>query len=189
MELKGVEFKRQIFHLLLGTVLVILLNEEILNLQYLFFLLLAGFVLSLLSKKYKLFGVNWLLKKFDREKEILPGYGALTYFLGCIIVLGLFEKKIALASIMVLAFGDSISHLGRFGNVKNPFSKTKLLEGTVLGILAGTLGAGLFVSWEAAFFGSLVAMSVEGLEIVILKRKVDDNLLIPVIAGLVVNLF
>jgi dolichol kinase len=186
---KNVEFKRQLFHLMLGIVLVVLLDWEILNLQSMFVLLLIGFVISIISKKKELFGVRWFLKHFDREEEGLPGYGALTFFLGSIIVLGLFRKEVALAAIMVLALGDSFSHLGRFGRVKNPFNSAKFLEGTLLGVVAGTFGASLFVSWQAAFFGSLVAMAIEGLELAMLRKKIDDNLLIPIVAGLVINLF
>lgn len=186
-----VEFKRQVFHVVLGILLVYLLYIGVLDLLAMFGLLLIGFVLSLASKKYNLVFVNWFLRNFDRKQEgfHLPGYGALTYFLGSIIVVGLFREEIALASILILAFGDSFCHLGRFGRVKNPFSKTKLLEGTLLGIIAGSLVASLFVSWQAAFFGSLVAMSVEGLELAIFRKKIDDNLLIPVVAGLVMSMF
>lgn len=186
---KSVEFKRQVFHVVLGIILVYLLYIEALNLQIMFFLLLTGFLASLISKKHELIFVNWFLRNFDRKGESLPGYGVLTYFLGCIIAIGLFSEEIALASILVLAFGDSFSHLGRFGNIKNPFSNAKFLEGTILGIIAGTFAARLFVSWEAAFFGSLIAMSVEGLELAILKKKIDDNLLIPVVAGLIMSMF
>ncbi len=185
---KGVEFRRQIFHIVLGILLVYLLYIGVLDLLAMFALLLIGFVLSLISKKYNLIFVNWFLRNFDRKGESLPGYGALTYFLGSTIAVGLFRKEVAMASILVLAFGDSFSHLGRFGKVKNPFSNTKFLEGTFLGIIAGTLGASLFVSWQNAFFGSLIAMSVEGLELAIFKKKIDDNLLIPVVAGLAMNL-
>ncbi len=186
---KGVEFKRQVFHMVLGILLVYLLYIEALDLPAMFALLLIGFVLSLASKKYDLIFVIWLLRNFDRKGESLPGYGVLTYFLGSIIALGLFRKEIALASIMILAFGDSFSHLGRFGKIKNPFSNTKFLEGTISGVLAGTLGAWLFVSWQAAFFGSLIAMGVEGLELAVFKKRVDDNLLIPVVSGLIMSMF
>lgn len=185
---KNIEFRRQIFHLTLGVVLVFLLEREILDSVKMFGMLLVGFVISLISKKYKLVIVSWFLKNFDRKQESLPGYGALTYLLGSILAFGLFSKEIALASIMILAFGDSFSHLGRFGRIKNPFSKSKFLEGTILGIAAGTLGAALFVSWNAAFFGSLIAMGVEGLELAIFKKKIDDNLLIPIVAGLIISL-
>ncbi len=183
------ELKRQVFHILLGVVLVYLLNRDILNLEILFGILLIGFVISWVSKDRDIPGISWFLRHFDREKERLPGYGALTYILGAIIVLGLFRKDIALASIMILAFGDSFCHFGRFGKVKHPFSNFKFLEGTILGILAGTIGASFFISWQAAFFGALVAMSVEGLDLFVLKKKIDDNLLIPFISALIISLF
>ncbi len=186
---KDIEFRRQIFHVVLGVVLVYLLYIGMLNLLLMFFLLLIGFVLSLLSKKYDLIFVRWFLRNFDRKGESLPGYGVLTYFLGCIIALGLFRKEVALASILVLAFGDSFSHFGRFGNIRNPFSDVKFLEGMVIGVIAGMLGAKLFVPWKAAFFGSLVAMSAEGLDLTVFKKKIDDNLLIPIVAGLIMSLF
>ena len=47
------------------------------------------------------------------------------YFIGAIISLFLFEKQIALASIMILALGDSFCHLGKFGNLKHPFNDLK----------------------------------------------------------------
>lgn len=189
MDNKNLEFKRQVFHVVFGILLVYLLYIGVLNLLYMFALLLIGILLSFMSKRYKLIFVEWFLRNFDRKGEILPGYGALTYLLGSIIVVGLFSNEIALASILVLAFGDSFSHLGRFGKVKNPFSNAKFLEGTIWGIIAGTLAAKLFASWEAAFFGSLIAMSVEGFELAIFKKKIDDNLLIPITAGLVMSLF
>ena len=144
---KGVEFKRQVFHLVLGIILVYLLYIYVLNLQAMFVLLLAGIAISLASRKRDLIFINWFLRNFDRKGESLPGYGALTYFLGSIISLGLFRREIALASIFVLGFGDSFCHLGRFGRIKNPLSRTKFLEGTILGVIAGALGASLFVSW------------------------------------------
>lgn len=186
---KNLELRRQIFHATLGIVLVYSLNKNLIDINFLFFALVIGFIISLISKKYNLIGVSWLLKNFGRENEAIPGYGVLTYLIGSVIAIGLFKKEIALASIMILAFGDSASHLGRFGKIKNPLSERKFLEGTLFGIVAGTLAASLFVSWKTAFFGSLIAMGVEGFELVLLKKKIDDNLLIPIVSGLIMSLF
>ncbi|MAG45267.1 MAG: hypothetical protein CMH63_00650 [Nanoarchaeota archaeon] len=183
------ELKRQVFHILFGLVLVYLLHKDILNLEYLFGILLMGFVISWISRERDLPAVSWFLRHLDRERERFPGYGALTYVLGAIIVLGLFRKDIALASIMVLVLGDSFCHFGRFGKVKHPFSNFKFLEGTIMGIIAGTIGASFFVSWQAAFFGALVAMSVEGLDLFVLRKKIDDNLLIPFVSAIIISLF
>ena len=106
--------------------------------------------------------------------------------------LKLFSKEIALAAIMVLAFGDSISHLaGRYlGRTRNLFNgkSRKLLEGTVAGVFAGFLGALVFVPALEAFLGSLVAMVVEALEFEMNGKSIDDNLLVPLVAGTVMYL-
>jgi len=182
------ELKRQSFHFGFGIILVLLLKYDILNLSLLFLILIIGFIISIISKNNKIPVISWFLDNFDR-KEHLSGYGVLTYLLGIIFVFGLFNKEIALASIMILAFGDSFCHLGRFGRVQNPFNKYKFLEGTIIGIVAGTFGAVFFVPLNPAFFGSLVAMSIEGLELNVLKKKIDDNLYIPLISAVIISLF
>ena len=41
----------------------------------------------------------------------------------------------------------------------------------------------VFLPWYEAFFASLIAMVVESIEIKIGTEQVDDNLIIPFIAG------
>ena len=86
---------------------------------------------------------------------------------------------------MVLAFGDSVSHLFglHFGKTKTILSDTKMLEGTIAGFVAGFFGALVFVSPIEAFFASLAAMVAEAIEIKIKAERIDDNLIIPFIAG------
>ena len=93
-----------------------------------------------------------------------------------------------MASIMVLALGDSISHLYglHYGKTKHPFSKTKFLEGTIAGIIFGFIGAFVFLPWWEALLASLAAMIVEAIEIKIGTQQVDDNLIVPFVAGAVV---
>jgi dolichol kinase len=90
-----------------------------------------------------------------------------------------------MASIMVLALGDSVSHLFglHFGKTKHPLSKTKFLEGTIAGFVAGFIGALVFARWLEAFLASLAAMLIEAVEIKIGTQQVDDNLIVPLIAG------
>lgn len=106
--------------------------------------------------------------------------------------MSLFEKDIALASLMVLTFGDSISHLvgGQFGQIRNIFNgkSKKLLEGTIAGTIAGTLTALLFVPFPEAFIGSFAAMIAEVVQVDLNEREVDDNLIVPIVAGTVMFL-
>lgn len=100
----------------------------------------------------------------------------------------LFPKEIAMASIMILALGDSVSHLYglHYGKIKHPLSNAKFLEGTIAGFVAGFIGALIFLPWLEAFLASLAAMIVEAIEIKIGIGQVDDNLIIPIVAGTIV---
>ncbi|HMR01423.1 MAG TPA: hypothetical protein PKA32_03465, partial [Candidatus Gracilibacteria bacterium] len=99
-------------------------------------------------------------------------------------------EPIALASIAIMAIGDSLTTLigVYFGHIKSPTNNLKHLEGTALAIIAGTVAAFNFVSFEKAFIGAFVAMLFEALTIRHIDRIIDDNLLIPIIAGLTMTL-
>lgn len=92
---------------------------------------------------------------------------------------------------MILALGDSISHIvgARYGETRNFFGdKRKLVEGSVAGFLVGFLGAWLFVPFVEAVLGSLIAMMAEVMQIDLNNRQVDDNLIVPLVAGTVMLL-
>ena len=180
------ELRRQAFHLLLGIVIVALVNYYILNLRILLFILLIGIIISFLTNYFEIPGIQWFLDKFDRKNG--TGFGVITYFIGVVIVLGFFRKDIALASILILAFGDSFCHLGRFGKIKNPLNKEKLIEGLTIGVIAATIAASFFVSVYIAFIGSLIAMILESLDLKIRGIVLDDNILVPLSAAIVMSL-
>ena len=104
----------------------------------------------------------------------------------------LFTKDVALAAITILTLGDSISHIiGRsFGKTRNFINgaNKKLLEGTGVGILVAFVGAALFVSPLEALLASVVAMGAELAEVKLAEKVIDDNLLIPLVAGTVIML-
>ncbi len=181
------ELNRQLFHIFLGIALVVLLVYSFISKEMIFIAIIVGIILSYSSKKIKIPVIYNLLEMFERKDDIqnFPGKGIIFYFIGIFIALLLFPKDIAMASIMVLAFGDSISHLFglHFGKTKHPLSKTKFVEGTIAGFIAGFIGALVFLPWYEAFFASLIAMVVESIEIKIGTEQVDDNLIVPFFAG------
>jgi dolichol kinase len=188
------EIRRQLFHVFLGIVVVILYYFNLIDAFMVFVVVVLGGFLCFLSKKLDIPVLSWFLRKFEREEQIgiFPGRGMLFFFIGILLVMKLFEKDIALAAIMILALGDSVSHLvGKFfGKTRNIFNghSRKLLEGTIAGAVFGFLGALLFVPIPEAFFGSLGAMVVEALEFDMNKRTIDDNLIIPLVAGTIMLL-
>lgn len=183
------ELGRQFLHLTIGIVTVLLIYFEILSSLALFLLIVVGILASLLSKRVKLPFFSFFLKHFEREnmRKKFPGKGMIFFFIGTLLALQLFEREIALASIMVLALGDSFSHIfGEwFGKIKNIFNghSKKLLEGTLAGTLVGFIGALVFVPIPEAFLGSLAAMTAEVVKIDLNDHTLDDNLVVPLVAG------
>ena len=183
------EVARQIFHLILGLfiVLAIQLFAERTMIIILSIITVVGLLISLWSRDHKIPIIYKLLERFDRHEDmkVLPGKGAIFFFLGCSVALFMFGKTIASASIMILAIGDSFNYLiGKpFGRIKTPLSDKKFLEGAIAGWLLASLGAMLFVNVFAAIVASFTAMLIEFMDIG--KRSVNDNFLIPIIAGIV----
>src|SRR3989344_9665759 len=186
-QISSFEWNRQFFHIFLGIGLVALLKYGFIDKNLLLIMIITGLLLSYLSIKIKIPVVHDLLEIFERKNDIekFPGRGIIFYFIGVYIVLLLFPKEIAMASIMVLALGDSVSHLYglHYGKIKHPFSKTKFLEGTIAGIIFGFIGAFVFLPWWDALLASFAAMIVEAVEIKIGTQQVEDNLIVPFVAG------
>ena len=184
------EWNRQIFHIFLGVSIVVLLMHSFISKEMILIAIIIGLILSYLSKKIRVPIISSILEIFERKKDIekFPGKGLIFYFIGIYVALLLFSQEVAMASIMVLALGDSISHLYglHFGKVKHPLSRTKFLEGTIAGFIAGFIGAFVFLPWHEALFASLAAMVAEAVEINIGAEQVDDNLIMPFVAGAVV---
>jgi len=188
------EVGRQIIHLLVGVITVLLIYFNLLSSLAILALIVIGLLASFICKRTWLPGFSFFLNHFERgrEKTQFPGKGLIFFFIGVLLVIELFEMDIALAAIMILALGDSISHLvgEKYGHLKNIFNwrGAKLLEGTLAGTLAGFLGAIIFVPWEMAFIASFAAMVAEVIKIDFNDNTLDDNLVIPLIAGTVMFL-
>jgi len=192
MEINRFEVRRQIFHICLGLAIIILLVNNILNSLILFIVLIIGILISILSKKFKIPIIYSFLKIFER-KDVLkrfPGKGAISFLVGCLLALQLFERNIAFASIMVLTLGDSISHLFGlyFGRKKHPLNCLKSIEGNIAGAIAGSLGAMFFISPLCALLASFGAMTAEAVELKMNDKIIDDNIIVPLVAGTVLHL-
>ncbi len=183
------ELHRQIMHIIIGLITVGLIYFNIFRPFTIFLLLIVGILTSFLAKRIRLPVISTFLDIFERDEQMkkFPGRGVIFFFVGVLLVLQLFPLDIALASVMVLALGDSLSHIvgARYGEIKNIFNirSPKLLEGTIVGAIAGFSGALIFVSIPEAFFGAFLAMVAEVVQIDLNNRQVDDNLIVPLVAG------
>ncbi|PIN87571.1 hypothetical protein COV12_03125 [Candidatus Woesearchaeota archaeon CG10_big_fil_rev_8_21_14_0_10_32_24] len=181
------EFGRQLIHMFMGFFIVTLIYFEIFTPIILFLCIIVGFLLSFICKYKRIPIISHFLDWFERDSATFPGKGMIFFFIGTLLVVELFPLKIALASVMVLAFGDSWSHIigARIGKMKNIFNghSKKLFEGTFAGTLFGFFGALLFVPVPEAFFGALGAMIAEVVEIQFNESELDDNIVVPLVAG------
>jgi len=191
MKLTILEIKRKIAHMLFGVLIVALLKSESIGLIHLFFLVIAGIIISFLTKKYNILAVPWLMKHLERKENLkkFPGKGAIFYLIGVFFTVAFFPLDIAMPAIIILAFADSASYIFgvRFGKTQHPFTRKKFIEGMVAGITAGSIGASIFIPWQEALAASFFAMVAEGIEIKIGLTDVDDNIVIPVVAAITIS--
>jgi len=129
--------------------------------------------------------------KYSRRKKEKNHLGGDVFFLiGAILVLAVFDVRIAMAAILMTTFGDlSASLVGkRFG--KNYFMKQRAWEGTLAEFFVDVLIGYLIFFWgnfsSIFVLSSWIIILVMALTATIVETiiyKLDDNLLIPVFAG------
>lgn len=197
-----IEIRRQLVHL--SGILFIVLAQYIGQLVSVYFLAVAvtlflysqiilrefqnARLLDKLESKIRDFTM-----KFERNHVTRPFTGAIWFFFSLGLTFLIFPLPIASAAGMMLAVGDSLATLigKRFGRIKILGQKT--LEGTLMLVL-GSLTALFFVSPVLALFGMLAAAFGELLPESSLfsglrnKGIVDDNLFVPLLAGVVMLL-
>lgn len=181
-----IDLKRKILHILIGIIALFILIYNLITPLQIFIILVFGTLLSLLSLKIKIPIISFFLDNFEKKQEkYLPARAVIFGVAGSLLSLQLFPRDIALASISILVFADPISHLvGKFlGKTKSFLDKTKNIEGHIAGALVSSLIAMFFVSPVLAIAGSIMAMLFESIIIEIQKIELDDNLIIPLVAG------
>lgn len=185
---RKLELRRQIAHALTGVSLIFLIQMGFINTVTLGAALLIGSALVIILKNYRIPYISKVLEFFEREKDmrIFPGKGAFFFVLGSLMALLFFKHEIALAAIAIMAIGDAVATIvGHYwGKYKNPFNQLKHLEGTMLAIILSTIAAFTFVPFHLAFVGSVAGLVFESLTFKFIDRIIDDNLLIPIIAGI-----
>ncbi len=190
MRISKTEIKRQSFHIIVGTALALLFSYGYMTQLHFVALLGALVLVFFVYLFFKMPVIHQFIFYMGRRKEMsyFPGLGALFFVLGMVLSVWLFPKDIAVASLMILAWSDGVASLaGPYGKIAyiNP---KKTWEGIIAAIVFGAIAASFFVSFWAALAGATVAMLIEGLDITIKNWKVDDNVIVPVVAGVVMVL-
>ncbi|MFH0954676.1 MAG: diacylglycerol/polyprenol kinase family protein [Candidatus Micrarchaeota archaeon] len=182
------EIKRQGIHFLMGNfgILFFLAAGKIFTVAVGLLLLLFGYAVALsLQKGKKVPFADEILKHVERNHEQhLPGKAALLFLAGYILTIAIFTNPWAtLAGIIVLTYGDSVATLvGKyFGSFKLITNRT--LEGTLAGIVFSMGMLSLF----PAIYPFAIAFAIATVGMLAEYLPLDDNLGIPIIAGLVAS--
>ncbi|MBD3157068.1 phosphatase PAP2 family protein [Candidatus Peregrinibacteria bacterium] len=187
------ELRRQVAHLCIGGAIVVLLKLQLLTSYILFGVTIVGGIMVLIARKVRIPVFHDMLEFFERPHHIarFPGRGSFFLVLGAALATLIFDRYIAMAAIMIMAVGDSVTNVvGRhFGSIQNPFNAKKNIEGTAWAIVCSTLAALFFVPFLPALIASTVSMMVESIDLGIKRFEVeiDDNVVIPLVAGVIMT--
>lgn len=190
------KFRRTIFHILFGLlILFISVKYYYTSARWMLFaVLIIGMLVSLLSLRFRLPFIYFMLKQFEKPRYIkrFPGKGALFFVAGCLLVLKIFPRTMAFAAIAILAFADPLAGFsgiifGRRGH-RRPFNTLKKIEGTIVGIAVGFFVASFFVPYTEAIAASVAAMLAEALTVKLGGDDVDDNIIVPIAAAMAMYL-
>lgn len=180
----GFHFYRRLFHLFAGIVIAFLIFYNFLSPFVAAIVVFVGFSLSMIDKHaFHIPVLHFIAEKLDRPGDLkaFPAKGSILFLVGVFFVL-FFPRDIAVASVLILSFGDPVAALvgSKFGRIKDPFDENKMLEGSVAGFLVAGVVASFFVPVFNAFFASFIAIFVEALSL-----RIDDNILVPVVSAFV----
>ena len=170
------EIRRKFFFHMMGgffiSFLLWLLPKFIFQISIIILLIITLIMRSMKLHNIKSNLIQNMVETIGRKKE--DGSGAVFFLLGIFLVSLLFEKNIAIISIIVLSVSDSFSTLvGKFlGKIK--IYKKKTLEGTLTFFSSSFII--ILLSTQniiISFFASLISALIE------LFTPIDDNLIIP----------
>jgi len=127
--------------------------------------------------------ITWTAAKKSEFYEFATA--PILFAMGIVFSLTFFPEPASYASVAILTLGDSFASIfgKKFGRTLFPFNKGQHVEGAVFGFLFAFIGALFFVSPVKAFIGAATGMLVGCLPL-----PVDDNLTIPIAAGLVLTM-
>jgi len=178
------ELGRKIVHMTILVVLALYFFIENTHGKQVALIFLVGLLILFLVLEYFRIELGWKIPFFSlfiRAKEENRVYGVVYFLSASIISLAVFDKKIALAALLMTTFGDMIAAVvgKRYGTTLIYRNKT---WAGFLGELAINLAVGflildsIYVILGMAFVATIVETMVD---------ELDDNLMIPIFSGFV----
>ena len=184
---------RSLYHILTGVILLFLLIADegftLIIISIALILLTFGEYFRLMENNALSRFVEKVLNPAFRGNEVEGYLSSFLYLVGVFLIVLFLPKLIAITSVMILAFSDPTATIigKRFGKTKWKTNPDKSVEGSL-----GMFTVSLIVLFSMQFFHDLnltiltlffVAIAITIVEA--LPLKIGDNILIPVLAGMV----
>lgn len=178
-------------HLAFGLLYALFFSLGYINTALSLVMLSATIGLAFFLKTQRSF-VDRIVLLVEREEHFwnLPLKGPIYFILGCTITISFFDFIPALAGILVLSITDSIGTLyGKYmGVMKIRWNPRKHMEGPIIGGVLSTVMLYAFLPLVPAAVASFVGAFIDTLQMRVLGFEIDDNLVIPIVAAVVVRL-
>jgi len=188
MDHPKLRIRRATLHIITGLGILTFLSFYPYTHWLIFFALLIGIVISFLSTAIKIPIISFFLNNFEleRHKKEFPGKSFLFFLAGSLLVIKLFTKDISFASIAILTFADPVSYF--VSNFKQKRTRRKTLLGIFLAMITAIIAASFFVPLKYAIPAGFFAMLAEAFIIKVWEDHIDDNFLIPIVAGTTIHI-
>ncbi|VVB66891.1 Uncharacterised protein [uncultured archaeon] len=187
------EIRRKVIHL---TGLSVPLGILVFGRTFTALMIALALATALLLERGRLRGTIRLPEVRDHEEEKVAGY--IYYIVGSLLTVILFAPRVAVAAMLMLSLGDAVSGLVgsvlENSNVRGcnerwrvkpmPLVASMFLVCLVIGYLSSGLTRLPFSVYLAGAIGATVADCVA---LVFCRRNVDDNLTIPLFAGIMMS--
>ncbi|MEK6892339.1 MAG: CTP--2,3-di-O-geranylgeranyl-sn-glycero-1-phosphate cytidyltransferase [Nanoarchaeota archaeon] len=182
------ELGRKIVHMTILVILALYFFIENTHGKQIALLFLVGLLILFLVLEYFRIELGWKIPFFSlfiRAKEENRMYGVVYFLSASIISLAVFDKKIALAALLMTTFGDMVAAVigKRYGTTLIYRNKTwagfiaELATNFIVGFLVlGNMSGGIYIILGMAFVATIVETMVD---------ELDDNLMIPIFSGFV----
>lgn len=119
---------------------------------------------------------------FERPSELKRGFHSVTFgVLGALLAVRFFDIRIAAAAVLIMAISDPVGAIVGLHVRIAPFFRKKNLAGTFASLILNFVIASFIVNNIIVIAGMALAAALVGLFV----NKIDDNLTVPLIAGLV----
>ena len=157
--------------------------------------IIIALVLALALEAGRLKGIICLPEVREQEQEKVASY--IYYIVGSLLAVLIFQPMIAVASMLMLTLGDAVSgvvgsvlensNVRALGRRVKPFPivTAMFLACLAIGYLSSSLTK---LPFEVYLAGAVGATMADSVALVVCNRGLDDNLTIPIFAGIMMSL-